>query len=157
MKHENRNNSSRFLAVGFFAVLVVAGLSYGIWSAYRSAGSRANQTIEVSAPTVEEYRSEASVVVAPFLEQMSALPDGELSDQTNDSLLSLAATTQERLLRMTVPGSERDAHLSFVTLIDRWRRIADGQDGDRESIRQQATDLLIRYDWLKGETEPQTP
>jgi len=151
MEHKKRHIFSEFLVFGLFSAVIAAGLGFAVWTAYRSEVLQNETSVEAEAPTVEGYRAEARSVMVPFLDQVNVLEEGNLSDQVSESMLALSATIQERLLRMRVPGSERDAHLSFVTLIDRWRQTINPDENsgeDIESLRQQTSDLSVRFSWL---------
>lgn len=151
MEHRKHHIFSEFLVLGIFAAVIAAGFGFAAWTAYRSEVLQNETPVEAEAPTVEGYRAEARSVMVPFLDQVSVLENDSLSDQVSESLLTLASTIQERLLRMRVPSSERDAHLSFVTLIDRWRQmISSSEDSgeDIESLHRQTSDLSVRFSWL---------
>ena len=65
-------------------------------------------------------------------------------------MTDLIEMTQSRLLGMTVPASERDAHLSIVILLDQWRVALSGTQMDISGVVGRTDGLLFDYPWLSS-------
>ena len=102
------------------------------------------------APTVEEYRSEARDVLSPFLEQARMIGSDQAAyDET--VFLGLVDKTQERLLRLIVPVQGQEAHLSFVLLLEQWRRAINGSVSDQAQAPDNTQKVIAANPWLMVE------
>ncbi|MFH1047769.1 MAG: hypothetical protein V1738_05695 [Patescibacteria group bacterium] len=140
-----------FIALGVFALVALAGLVGGIFYIWFGAEPTVGQDVPaVTVPTVIEYRTEAGSVLAPFLGQVMELSGGVLSVEASEALADLAKITQERLLRIRVPGAEKAAHLSFVLLLDQWSdTISAGND--TTAVLARTNQLIVEYRWVLPE------
>jgi hypothetical protein len=146
-----KQDKAYFNRLSGIVILVVIGLfaiGYGSFMVLKSIAPEKEDSLILSPPTVIEYRTEAGSVLEPFLGQVEALSHGDISDDAGSALAELAARTQERLLRMRVPSSERDAHLTFVILLDQWQIAADS-GGDIVPVLQRTNEAVESYRWVK--------
>ncbi len=142
---------SRFAVVGVFVAVVLVGLGYGLLIIVLDANlTEPKQSAVLQVPTVIEYRAEAGTVMAPFLGQIETLQMGAITEDAGEAIADLAGRTQDRLLRMRVPSSERDAHLSFVILLDQWKR-AVNVEGDISGVLRRTNELVEKYRWISPE------
>lgn len=105
------------------------------------------------APTDEEYRAEASVIMEPFLAQASAMTAEDFELAEPEALRTLVVTTQERMLRLRVPSDLKDAHLAFVLMLERWHRAFDGDADMRVTAISQLRAEVDAYPWVRGENQ----
>jgi hypothetical protein len=140
---------NEFAVIGVFAVVAISGIFIGAISALTvEATTDAIVVPDVTAPTIIEYRTETRSVIAPFLKQIESVQAGSLAAEAADAIADLAARTQDRLLRVRVPGSERDAHLSLVIILDEWRTAARGSEADVTGVLERTAKLLSDYRWI---------
>ena len=139
---------NEFTVLGVFVVVALAGLAIGAVSLIMDYQKYGPPKPIVLAPTAADYRVEARAVVGPFLGQAAVIGQGVSPEGAEELMGELVDMTQERLLGMTVPATERDAHLSMVILLDQWRRALDGTDLDMSGVVSRTDDLLVDYPWL---------
>jgi hypothetical protein len=110
-------------------------------------------TAVTAAPTSDEYRAQAADVLSPFVSQVSAMAPSDFG-RAGTEMTAFAAKTQEALLALRVPGELREAHLSFVLLLDQWKRAlsAAGTEADRAVAVERTRSLLVTYPWLVAAT-----
>jgi hypothetical protein len=133
-----------YFLLWFFAIAAFIGLVAASDIVWRSA-----EPVKVSrAPTVQEYRQAAVAVMNPFLGRSMALIGVEF-DFSDTQLLSLATEVRDGLLELRVPGSEKDAHLALVLMLDRWILALDGDAASREAAVTQLRAALDTYPWVR--------
>ncbi|MEA3248968.1 MAG: hypothetical protein U9Q03_01265 [Patescibacteria group bacterium] len=139
---------NEFTILGTFVVVALAGLAIGAVSLIADYQKYGPVEPLVTAPPVGEYRAEARAVVAPFLGQAAVISQVVVPEGADRVMGDLVDMTQERLLGMTVPATERDAHLSMVILLDQWRRALSGTELDMAGVATRTDGLLADYPWL---------
>ena len=136
MRHKEKKETwfNEFFVLGSFVAVVTAGLAYvGIMALVWEPSAPPAPAVPQFQMSVEEYRTEARDILTPFLGQVrDADPEAVMDGAA--MLAELAAKTQERLIRMRVPGEAKDAHLTLVLLLDAWKLAAD---------------VVAAYPWLK--------
>ncbi|KPJ85810.1 hypothetical protein AMJ57_01730 [Parcubacteria bacterium SG8_24] len=134
---------------GVFVVICLSGLIYGsVLVLYPYAGAaEPEESALLEPPTAAGYEMEANEVLLPFLDQFALLAEADLGS-VDPMLGDLVVKTQERLLRMRVPGDYRDTHLSLVLLLDQWKRALDGSLGDQAVVVDRTQELLGEIEWL---------
>jgi hypothetical protein len=110
----------------------------------RAAGEEAT----MQAPSVDGYRQEAHDVLSPFVNQALEMDKEELGG-SDPLFLELTTRTQERLLRLRVPKEERDSHLTFVLLLDQWKRALEGSSPDRAVVLEGTTRVVAAHPWIQ--------
>lgn len=141
----SRFRPGEYVLLWFFlaaALIGLAGTTSLAWSAATAARHAA------VAPTTEEYRASATAVMAPFLAQAKSMVPGDFGDIDAATFRVVVDDVQAKLLALRVPGDHRDAHLSFVLLLDRWKRAFDGGETVRETAVLQLQDALVAYPWI---------
>lgn len=136
------------IVLGAFAATMLAGLTYGLAMSY--APDEAVPVVEqpvLVAPTRAEYRAETVGVMADFWEQSARMTRDDVRN-VDPRFLEIVTKTQERLLRVRVPKDERDAHLSFVLLLDQWKRALGGSVADQEKVFEKTETVLVEYPWI---------
>ncbi len=134
--------------VGVFFAVIAIGLVYALFHLNLTPTSPAQPAAPVvKAPTIEEYQSEARSVLAPFLEQAAAVDSGSLA-AADEVFGALIDKTQERLLRVRVPAQARETHLSFVLLLEQWRRALKGSAADQDRAADMTVKLTSANPWL---------
>jgi hypothetical protein len=136
------------IVLGAFAATTLAGLAYGAVSGM----TRADLVPPVEppplvAPLRDDYRAETVGVMADFWEQSAKMTRADLRD-LDPRFVDIITKTQERLLRVRVPREERDAHLSFVLLLDQWKRALDGSVADQEKVFEKSEAVLTANPWV---------
>jgi len=139
---------NEFTIVGVFVAVVFVGLVVGLVSAISAATPTEPVASVVTAPTLIEYRTEARAVLAPFLSQAETVDSEALTEEAQIALVDLASRTQERLLRIRVPASEREAHLSFVVVLDQWKNALAGTSDDLEGVLDRTALLVQKHRWV---------
>lgn len=134
--------------MGVFVAATFIGLLIGLILAIKARPSAELITLPTTAPTVIEYRTEAQAVLEPFLLQIKSIPADTLSPETATAIADLATLTQDRLLRMRVPGDEREAHLSLVVILDQWKIAVRGSETDLLGVIERTTKLVEKYRWV---------
>jgi hypothetical protein len=135
-----------FVVVGVFVAVILLGLACGTWYFVRSVTGR--NAAPQSAPSAEAYRVEVASVARPFLAQALKMDDADLAAAGAD-LADLVAKTQERVLRLRVPGSERDAHLGLVLLLEQWKRAVSGDAESRSSVLERTRAFVNAHPWIQ--------
>jgi hypothetical protein len=149
MKLKNPFVFNEFTVLGLFAAVVFIGLLIVLVSLFwLRAPLVSTVPSTVAAPTLIEYRTETRTVVSPFLNQATTVDSENLSDEARAAMLDLITATQERLLRIRVPGSEREAHLAFVILLDQWSQALGGSAAEVESVLDRTVETVQRYRWI---------
>jgi len=148
MRKKKSQLFNEFTILGVFVIIAMAGLIVGAVSIATQSQEVRDPEPVVSGPTASEYRAQASAVFEPFLTQVRIIGDGTLPDGAGSVMSDLVNLTQERLLGMTVPSSERDAHLSMVILLDQWRRAIEGTQMDVAGVVLRTESLLEDYPWI---------
>jgi len=149
--HQRKWLSEMTVVAVFFAVIAI-GLVYALFHLTASPSPSTLQVVQppVKAPTLSEYRSETKSVLAPFLAQASAVTPEQL--ETADPVFKdLVVKTQERLLRILVPAEARQAHLSFVLLLDQWKRALMGSSSDQARVVDMTAKVTSANPWLTAE------
>ncbi len=135
--------------VGVFFVVIAIGLVYALLNLDLGPASSGENpdAAAVRAPTVEEYQGEARSVLTPFLEQAAAV-DADGLAAADEVFQALIDKTQERLLRVRVPAQARETHLSFVLLLEQWRRALRGTAADQARAADMTVKLTSANPWL---------
>ena len=128
-----------------FFLVVAAGLAYGLFNLDTVATTPGPQPAAVM--TEDQNREEARSILGPFISQASGMSARSV-DSVGPIFSDLVAKTQDRLLRLRVPRDARDAHLSFVLLLDRWKRALDGSLSDKNKAIEQTATVLAAHPWL---------
>ncbi|MEK9152189.1 MAG: hypothetical protein AAB692_02390 [Patescibacteria group bacterium] len=157
MKRQRRSILfTEFAVLGGFVLAALIGyfvaLGAVLWPAAAPAVAP-EETLSAAAPAapgIDEYRAEVSSVATPFLSQASRITadDFKTNAEAVAGLSSLAQKTQERLLRVRVPGKERTTHLALVLLIEQWKRALAGSKLDRKAVVINTQHLIRDHDWL---------
>lgn len=136
------------IVLGAFAATTLVGLAYGAISGL-SHGDIVPPAAPAPlvAPSQEEYRAETADVMADFWEQSSRMTRDDLK-VPDPRFVDIVEKTQERLLRVRVPKDGRDAHLSFVLLLDQWKRALGGSAADQEKVFDKSEDVLTENPWI---------
>lgn len=148
MSKKKEHLFNEFTILGAFVVVALSGLIVGSISLIIQANAERDSAPEATAPTARDYRAEAKAVITPFLGQAAVISQGVFPEGTDTAMSDLVDLTQERLLGLTVPASEREVHLSMVILLDQWRRALNGTDRDMAGVIARTDKLLIDYPWL---------
>ena len=150
MAKTHKINWQSVLLIPAVFMIVVSGAV--IWGTYRLTIVYPSDFPEhpaLTVPATEEYRASAISVMEPFLGYVSiygpeeeVVPDWQLTE--------LIFQVQDEMVRMIVPASEWEAHLSFVLLLDKRQRALSGSrlDGQRAVLTAQQT--VDKYPWIKG-------
>jgi hypothetical protein len=147
--HKKWPNELTVVAV-FFAVIAI-GLVYALFHlTVTSAPGGFQAPPAVKAPTLGEYRSETKSVLAPFLAQAAAIRPEQIGPSAT-VFKDLVVKTQERLLRVRVPAEAREAHLSFVLLLEQWKRALQGSSADQAVVADMTAKVTSANSWLKTE------
>jgi len=137
--------------VAVFFAIVAIGLIYAIFNLDLAPSASPGEVVWApKAPTLDEYRGEARTVLGPFLEQ-AAVADPDQLVETETVFKSLVDKTQERLLRLRVPAEAREAHLSFVLLLEQWRRALGGSAADQAKVSGMTEKVTAANPWLTVE------
>jgi len=148
MRKKKSQLFNEFAVLGVFVIVAFAGLIVGAVSIVTQAQEARNPEPVATAPSASEYRSQARAVFEPFLTQVRIIGEGTLPTGAGAVMSNLVDLTQERLLGMTVPTTERDAHLSMVILLDQWRRAIEGTQTDLAGVVSRTDSLLEDYPWI---------
>ncbi len=148
MRKKDQHFFNEFTILGVFVAVALIGLIAAGVSLLAQPRFAPVGVPTVQAPTSEEYRVEARSVVMPFLSQAAVISANPMPEGASETMSDLVDLTQERLLGMTVPASERDVHLSMVILLDQWRRALNGTDADLSGVIDRTDGLLKDYPWL---------
>jgi hypothetical protein len=152
MKQKISHIMNEFTVVGIFVAIIFIGLLFGMIFTFKSEIG-VNLTPQINPPTVVDYRTEARSVLEPFLLQIQSIPSGPLSEETATAMVDLIRVTQERLLRMRVPGEERDAHLALVIILDQWKKAVYEDETVLSGVLERTILLLEKYRWLMPSEE----
>lgn len=152
-------HTEQLSAAGAFAL--AGGLTFilgavALFLLLRPAPSLAPSLAPPAPPTSAEYRRDVADAMAPFLTQARRMIAAE-SVPGSEEAKALAAKTKERLLTMTVPKEDRDAHLALVLLLDQWERAFDGSSPDAAKVGDRTEKVLERYPWLGSVPDVQAP
>lgn len=133
-----------FVVLGVFVAVILVGLACGGW--YAAQTIRGYAGVSASAPTVDAYRSEVASITKPFFAQTLTMTEADVAAAGAD-LHSLAAKTQERVLRVRVPGSERQVHLGLVLLLEQWKR-ASSDGGNPAGVLEKTRAFVAATPWI---------
>lgn len=153
-KKQREFRINEFTIFGAFVAVALFGLVYGAYVVVTGTdgiGSIEEELVDEVlpvAPTDDEYRADARDVLAPFVAQSAAMDETVFSGDTG-ALRQLVEKTQERLLRVRVPASFRTTHLSFILLLDQWKRALDGSSADRDVVLDKTRDLVAENAWIQ--------
>ena len=151
MAKTHKPNWRSVLLIPAVFMIVVSGAF--IWGVYRLTIVDPSVFLEQpvsTAPSVEDYRASAVKVMEPFFVQISVYDEpGE--EITTDRLSSeLVLRVQSEMIAMIVPVSEREAHLSFVLLLDQWERVWSVSSLDSKRATLSAQQAIDKYPWIQG-------
>lgn len=151
MKQQKAIFFNEFTVLGIFVASILIGLTFGLvfWLSAQSSSADMIKH-ENRVPTVIEYRTDVASVMTPFLVQAESIKTNKVTDDAGEAIIDLANLTQDRLLRMRVPGSEREAHLSFVILLDQWKQ-AVKSGGDLVGVLQRTQKITDEHRWILPE------
>lgn len=145
---------NEFTIFGAFVAVAILGIGFGALvvgtGAYLEDPYLANDYQEVIpvAPTPEEYEAAAKDVLAPFVAQGEQVDEAYFAGDVS-AMQQLVEKTQERLLRVRVPADYRDSHLSFVLLLEQWKRALRGSVADQEVVVAKTKDLAAANPWVR--------
>lgn len=132
----------------FFAVIAI-GLTYAVFNLKMVPVSKTPVPGALKLPpppTVEEYQQEVRSVLGPFLQQAVNVDPKNLA-AVDSVFTDLVVKTEDRLLRVRVP-SKSDAHVSFVMLLEKWKRALSGSRFDQDQVSQATREVLAASPWL---------
>jgi hypothetical protein len=145
---------AEILLFAAFAAVVIFGLYYvinGFFGPGATSLGGATHGKSVApprqAPTADHYQQETREVMAPFLEQAGKMT-AENFAADNSAMTQLVGKTQERLLTVIVPKEYKSAHLSFILLLEKWKRALTGNADDQKAVLKETTDAVIANPWL---------
>jgi hypothetical protein len=140
---------SQAAVVGVFFAVIAIGLIYAVFHLQVvSAPSSLPEAMKpLPPPTVEEYQTEVRSVFGPFLQQAANINVLDLAS-IDTVFVSLIEKTEDRLLRVRVPSAQRETHLSFVMLLEKWKRAVGGSQADQKQISQATKDVATANPWL---------
>lgn len=142
---------SQAAVVGVFFAVIAIGLIYAVFNMKVVSAPRTSLPAALRLPpplTVSAYQAEAKSVFGPFMQQ--ALRIGPADPAYADPVFSsLIQKTEDSLLRMErLPSSVRDAHLSFVMLLEKWKRAVGGSRADQEQLARATRAVADANPWL---------
>ncbi|MFA6603587.1 MAG: hypothetical protein WCT10_01940 [Patescibacteria group bacterium] len=138
---------NRFAVFAVFGLAVIAGIGYGVLNLRVLPVAEAPASEVVTAPSEAEYRTAAGSVLTPFFVQAQKLDETAFT-AIDPIFVDLIDKTQERLLRLRVPGADQNIHLSCVLLLEQWRRAMSGSKADQKLVLANTRDLLGENSWL---------
>lgn len=141
---------SQAAVVGVFFAVIAIGLIYAVFhlQVVRAPSSALPEAFKPPPPpTIEGYQAEVLSVFGPFMQQAVNINTQNLSSM-DPVFASLIEKTQDSLLRVRVPASEREAHLSFVMLLDQWKRAVGGSRADQDRVSQATRGVAAANPWL---------
>ncbi|MDD5251668.1 MAG: hypothetical protein PHT12_03460 [Patescibacteria group bacterium] len=150
MRKEKHRVYWRLAGLFVFAAVVLAGLAYGMAHVILSGnGGQGEIAPTITAPTVEEYQAAIKPILKPFFEQAVKLSPEDLV-QPDPMLVQLEGQTRQSLLgfSMRVPKAATGTHMSFVLLLDKWRRALAGSDGDQATVIDATRQVMADNPWL---------
>lgn len=151
-KHKKKNVGTEFVVLGSFAAVVIVGFFYAavsiILAAYPETVSQGPLAVQPVAPTAEQYKAQVRDDLHPFFSQAATMKAGDI-DSAGPVFRELVVKTQDMLLRLRVPKEYRDNHLSFVLLLDQWKRALDGSKPDRAVVLKKTSTVLDANPWLE--------
>ncbi len=147
MKNKHDHWLNQLTVLGVFFAVVLIGLIYGLLNMDLTGLQQPLSAPVQPAPTVEQYQADAEEILSPFLVQASKMTAADLAS-ADPVLIDLVQKTQERLLRLRVPKEEKEAHLSFVLLLDQWRRALSGSSADQGSVLDNTHAVVSQNAWL---------
>ncbi len=154
MVHKNRfsfRNFNEFTVLVVFGVVGLGMLLFGGIFGLRDLDLGASEKRVVApavvAPTTEAYQKETRDVMTPFLRQAANVQVQNFSADI-PSMLELVTKTQELMLRVRVPKDSREAHLSFVLLLDQWKRALAGSKSDQAAVLAKTPELVAAHSWV---------
>lgn len=148
MKHRDQW-LNEFTVFGAFLVISLTVLLYGAATALfadRSPEEIMTAVVPI-APTVEEYRTEASRAAAGFLRQAATLTV-ESIPLAGEALPALVEVTEQRMLDLRVPAEMREVHLRVVLLLNQWKRALAGSAEEQTDAIEATRTLLETEPWL---------
>jgi uncharacterized membrane protein len=149
MRKKEKHLLNEFTVLGSFAAVVLAGLAIGAVSLIANPPKQLIETAVPAGPSVSDYRSEVRQILMPFLQQVVVIEETGLPEGASETLSNMVSLTQERMLDLTVPAGEREAHLSMVILLDQWTRALSGVNSDLSGVISRTSRLMLKYPWLK--------
>ena len=142
---------NEYTVFGIFIAIVSLGLLYGgVRVLFSSAVSHVTQNVIMQTPqvlSVQDYKRETRDILIPFLTQAKNIKIGENIEDPS-LILGMIQTTQDRLLRLRVPREFLDTHLSFVLLLDQWKRAMNGSRLDQKIAQEKTQSALKTNPWL---------
>lgn len=145
---------NEYLILGVFAVVALSLLACGAifgWSEAKIAERSQKPPAEViAAPamTSADYEREVSDVMTPFLELAAEFKQENFAADSAP-MLELVTKTQERLLNVDrVPADHRTPHLSFVLLLDQWKRALSGSVLDQKTVIEKTETTVRENPWI---------
>jgi len=147
MNEKKHKLINEFAVLGVFCLAVIVGVLYGVLNLRVLPSANEPAAEAVKAPTEADYRAAAGSVMAPFLDQAQKLDERAFA-AADPTFVDLVSKTQERLLRIRVPGPDKDVHLSCVLLLEQWRRALSGSASDQKLVLANTRDLLGANPWL---------
>jgi len=137
--------------VAAFFVVIAIGLTYAVFHLQMVPMNTTSvpEALKLPPPpTVEEYQQEVRSVFGPFLQQAVNVNSQNLA-AVDSVFTDLVVKTQDRLLRVRVPSkSEQPAHLSFVLLLEQWKRALGGSRADQDQVSRATQEVLAASPWL---------
>lgn len=157
MRHKKPLWDSELAVLGVFVAVVAVGFTYGlanlIWPDLfaRLSGTVSEAQLADSAPSEDAYQAEVRDIMGPFLAQAANVAPDNLADTSGEAMRTLATLvqkTQDRLVRVRVPGDYRDAHLAAVLLLEQWKRALAGSKSDQKLVLERTDEAKQAYPWL---------
>ena len=103
----------------------------------------------VVAPTAEEYTVAAGEILLPFMVRATAMTSADFGN-TNEDFRAMVTDTQEQLLNLRVPGDFREAHISAVILLDKWKVALNSTDADQSVLLAKTKLYMDEHPWISG-------
>ena len=140
---------NEFTVLGVFIAVSLGGLLFGGFMAVFDSIEPAKLLVPViaPAPTEAEYQQEVRRVMRGFMSQYWLLTEDDF-DSVSEPLRNLVGVTQDRLIGVRVPASERDTHLSLVLLMDQWKRALNSSAANYHSVLLNTDAFLELHPWL---------
>jgi hypothetical protein len=142
---------NEFAILGVFVAVVCLGLVFALLQVGMGIGKKravSEASVPTPPPTLGEYQSDASSIMAPFLSQAKRVTVEDFGATDSAPIAELVQKTQERLLRLRIPREARDIHLEFVLFLDQWQRALIGSVADQRRVIANTELLFAKYPWL---------
>ena len=147
MNEKKHKLLNEFSVLAVFCLAVIVGVIYGVLNLRVMPSTDTPVADVLEAPSESDYRAAAGSVMSPFLDQAQKLDAGAFAS-VDPVFVDLINKTQERMLRIRVPGADKDIHLSCVLLLEQWRRALSGSKADQKLVPGNTRDLLGANPWL---------